>query len=166
MGTNLEVVEDYAVAYPFANFFKQSRAWIAGSATVFDTQQSSSLQLDANGWVRSLPACTSNASQFCMARTVFNSGERPYPGGQYLVIYEGQEVLTYSGGASKVTALSSAGRDVIEVNGNQIWILTIESTNAANYIRNVRVYPPGIDPNAPAAPAAPLTASSLRLRSG
>lgn len=38
---------------------------------------------------------------------------------------------------------------MIEVNGNQIWILTLESTNSSNYVRNIRVYPPGIDPLAP-----------------
>ncbi|NBO63269.1 MAG: right-handed parallel beta-helix repeat-containing protein [Acidobacteria bacterium] len=146
IGTNLEVVEDYAVAYPFANFFKQSRAWITGSATVFDTQQTSQLDLDSNGWVRSLPACTSNTAQYCLARTVFNSGDNPYPTGRYTIIYEGQGTLSYSGGATKVSALSSPGRDVIDVNGNLIWILTLESTNSTNYLRNIRVYPPGIDP--------------------
>jgi hypothetical protein len=147
LGTNLEGVEDFAAAYPFTDFFKQSRPWITASQTVFDTDDAAQLDLDADGWVRSLPACTADPQQFCRARTVINSAGAEYPSGSYLVLYQGNGTITYSGGASKNNALSAPGRDVVTVDGNSIWILTLESTAAApNHVRNIRVYPPGFDP--------------------
>lgn len=145
LGTNLEGVEDFAAAYPFTDFFKQSRAWITASETVFDTDDASQLDLDADGWVRSLPACTADPQQFCFARTVFNSAEAPYPSGNYLVLYEGSGTLDYAGGASRVQ--SAPGRDVVAVNGNSLWFMTLRATAAPpNHVRNIRVYPPGFDP--------------------
>ena len=68
LGTNLESVVDFAAAYPFADFFKQSRPWISASQSVFDTDDAGSLDLDADGWVQSLPPCTADPQQFCIAR--------------------------------------------------------------------------------------------------
>lgn len=145
LGTNLEAVEDFAAAYPFTDFFKQSRPWLTASQTVFDTDDANQLDLDADGWVRSLPACTADPNQFCFARTVINSAEAAYPSGQYLVLYEGTGSLAYSGGASLLS--SQPGRDRVQVNGNSIWILTLQSTAPApNHVRNIRVLPPGFDP--------------------
>lgn len=145
LGTNLESVEDFAVAYPFTDFFKQSRPWITASQTVFDTDDADQLDLDAQGWVRSLPACTADPQQFCFARTVINSSEASYPDGQYLVLYEGNGSLAYSGGAGLVS--SAPGRDVVNVDGDSIWILTLTSTAASpNNLRNIRILPPGFDP--------------------
>ncbi|MCI1710228.1 MAG: DUF11 domain-containing protein [Chiayiivirga sp.] len=155
LGINLESVVDFAVAYPFADFFKQSRPWITSSQTVFDTGQAEQLDLDADGWVQSLPACNGgNPNQFCLARTVFNSAGSPWPGGPYVVCYEGSGSVTYSAGASFVSTSTTPAcprRDVINVDGDGIWFLTIESTGPApNHIRNIRVLPPGIaDANTP-----------------
>lgn len=152
LGTNLEGVEDFAAAYPFTDFFKQSRPWITASETVFDTDDAAQLDLDEDGWVRSLPACTADPQQFCFARTVFNSSGADHPGGDYLVLYEGAGTLTY-GGAVKNETLSSAGRDVVTVDGDSLWFLTITSTAAApDHLRNIRVYPPGFDPQVAAVP--------------
>ncbi|HVF33790.1 MAG TPA: cellulose-binding protein, partial [Candidatus Saccharimonadia bacterium] len=146
LGTNLESVEDFAAAYPFTDFFKQSRPWLTASQTVFDTDDAAQLDLDADGWVQSLPACTADPQQFCFARTVINSAEAPYPSGNYLVLHDGTGTIAYSGGASRVEALSTPGRDVVAVNGNSIWIMTLQSTAAApNHVRNIRILPPGFD---------------------
>ena len=153
LGTNLEAVEDFSAAYPFTDFFKQSRPWITASQTVFDTDDAAQLDLDADGWVRSLPACSADPQQFCRARTVINSAGADYPAGNYLVLHDGTGTITYSGGASKNNALSAPGRDVVAVNGQSIWIITLESTAAApNHVRNIRVFPPGFDPAVAAVP--------------
>ena len=145
LGTNLEAVEDFSVAYPFVDFFKQSRPWLTASQSVFDTDDADQLDLDEDGWVQSLPNCSADPQQFCFARTVINSSEAPYPGGQYLVLYEGTGSLSYSGGAS--LASSTPGRDVVNVNGDSIWILTLTSTAPApNHLRNLRILAPGFDP--------------------
>ncbi len=148
LGTNLESVVEFAAAYPFTDFFKQSRPWIAASQTVFDTGRADELDLDADGWVQSLPPCNpGNPNQFCIARTTFNEAGAAWPGGQYLVIYEGQGQINYGLGASRVVAASVPGRDVVQVDGNSIWTLDVVATGPApNHIRNIRVLPPGFDP--------------------
>lgn len=152
LGTNLESVEDFSVAYPFTDFFKQSRPWITASQTVFDTEDAALLDLDAEGWVKSLPACTADPQQFCFARTVFNSSGADHPGGNYLVLYDGGGTLTY-GGAVKNPALSTPGRDVVAVDGDALWFMTLTSTAPSpNHLRNIRVYPPGFDPAAAPVP--------------
>jgi hypothetical protein len=148
LGTNLEVVEDYAVAYPFSDLFKQSRPWFTAHPQRFDTNQAAQLPLDADGWVTSLPACTTNSAQYCWARTVFNAGDNPYPTGRYTVMWQGEGVISYGGGARRVPELSAPGRDIVEINGNALWFLTLESTNSQNHVRNLRVIAPGIDPAA------------------
>lgn len=150
LGTNLESVLDFSAAYPFADFFKQSRPWITASQSVFDTEDANQLDLDTDGWVQSLPACTGDPNQFCIARTVFNSAGSPWPDGQYVVVYDGDGTITYALGASKVVASSVPGRDVVEVDGDSIWQLDVIATAAPpNHIRNIRVYPPGINPDDP-----------------
>lgn len=148
LGINLEAVVDFSSVYPFTDFFKQSRPWITASQTVFDTDDADQLDLDEDGWVRSLPACNAgNPQQFCIARTVINSAGAAYPSGRYLVLYEGSGTISYGLGAQKVPGESSPGRDVIEVEGRSIWQLDITSTAAPpNHLRNIRVLPPGFDP--------------------
>lgn len=154
LGINLEAVVDFSAVYPFTDFFKQSRPWITASQTVFDTEDAEQLDLDADGWVQSLPACNAgDPQQFCIARTVINSAGAAYPSGRYLVLYDGEGTISYALGAQKVPAESTPGRDVIEVNGNSIWQLDITSTAAPpNHLRNIRVLAPGFDPAAAAVP--------------
>ncbi len=66
----------------------------------------------------------------------------PYRAGQYVVLYDGQGTLGYSGDASLVS--SAPGRDVINVAtpGSAGIMLTITSTDpnhTGNYIHNIRV---------------------------
>ncbi len=154
LGVNLEEFVDFAVAYPLTDFFKQSRPWITASQTVFDTDDADQLDLDADGWVQSLPACAAgDPQQFCIARTVLNSGNLAWPNGRYLVLYEGSGTIDYGIGAQKIVAESAPGRDVLQVNGNQIWRLDITATAAApNHVRNIRVLPPDFDPAIAAVP--------------
>ena len=146
LGTNLESVEDFSAVYPFTDLFKQSRPWITASPSVFDTDDASQLDLDSDGWVRSLPSCTSNPQQFCFARTVINSAGADFPNGEWLVMYDGTGTLNYSGAARRLSA--SPGREVIAVDNDGIVIITLEATAAApNHLRNLRVLAPGFDPD-------------------
>ena len=161
LGTNLEGFVDFATAYPVTNMFKQSRPWITSApdgctpppgASCFDTLEADLLDLDADGWVASLPACDDPNQVFCIARTLLNDGSNPQPAGQYLVLYDGQGTVTYSLGAQKVNALSVPGRDVVQVNGSQRWQIDITATDPGDPIRNIEVYPPGFDPALAAVP--------------
>jgi len=155
LGTNLEGFVDFATAYPVTDMFKQSRPWITSApngctpppgASCFDTQEADLLDLDADGWVASLPACSDPGQVFCIARTLLNDGSNPQPAGQYLVIYDGQGTISYALGASKVNALSVHGRDVVQVAGNARWQIDISATDPSDPIRNIQVFPPGFDP--------------------
>lgn len=159
LGANLDSMVDFASAYVFTDFFKQSRPWITSApngctppaipgASCFDTLEGDLLDLDADGWVASLPACADPGQVFCIARTVLNAGNQAWPSGNYLVIYDGQGTVTYGLGASKLAAQSVHGRDVVQVNGNAIWQLDITATDPADPIRNIRIFPPGFDPAA------------------
>lgn len=165
LGTNLEAVEDFAVAYPFTDFFKQSRPWFAAAPngcplddvtndgpSCFDTLEGDQLALDSDGWVTALPPCDAAPPAFCFARTVINSSEADYPSGTYLVLYDGNGTLSY-GGATKDFILSTPGRDIVTVGPRAFWFLTLETTDPApNHVRNIRILPPGFDPQIAAVP--------------
>lgn len=162
IGSNLESVIDFAAAYPFADFFKQSRPWITSApagctppdiegASCFDTLEADRLDLDADGWVRSLPACDDPDQTFCIARTVlFSNPSTVYPSGAYTIRYDGVGTLAYFQNSTPLTPVSSPGQDVLTLNGNQIFQLDILATAPPpNHLRNIRIYPPGIDPDDP-----------------
>lgn len=150
LGSNLETVIDFAAAYPFADFFKQSRPWVAASQTVFDTGRDGELDLDADGWVRSLPTCTADPQQFCIARTVlFSNPDTVYPAGDYTIRYDGEGTLAYFQNSQRLTPVSTSGQDIVTLTGRQIFQLDITATNPTNPLRNIRIHPPGIDADNP-----------------
>jgi len=63
-----------------------------------------------------------------------------YPGGQYVVLYDGQGILTYGFDATLVSR--SPGRDVINVvpsnNGIDLRIVATDPNHTGNYLRNIR----------------------------
>lgn len=109
-----------------------------GNANSWDTQEESQLDLDSNGWVRSMP--TGNA-KYTKVSTFMMAGFHPV--GQYVVLYDGQGTLTYGLSATKNAAASKAGRDVLDVVSGGGIMLSITATDPSNYIRNIRVLPPG-----------------------
>lgn len=146
LGTNLNEVNDYSPQLPFRDMFLFSREWItqcrAGidpgcSTNAFDTGEANLLDLDSNGWIRSLPA-QSNSAIFTQAATVWDL-PREFPSGTFVVLYEGSGTLEYGLGASKNAAASALGRDIVDVNiANGPILLRIAATNPSNYIRNIR----------------------------
>lgn len=146
LGTNLDAVVDYSPQYPFVDAFKQSRTWITQSETVFDTGEEDQLDLDADGWVRSLPTPGSGPEYDRVATLLFFTGEDAhYPAGQYVVTYDGQGLLEYRFDAVKDEGTSIPGRDVLDVTPSGGFAIVIRSTNPADYLRNIRVWMPGFD---------------------
>ena len=64
IGTNLTGISDWSAEWTFVDAFKASRDWISGSATQWDDGRA--LDLDADGWVRSLQP---RATTRCATRT-------------------------------------------------------------------------------------------------
>ena len=133
-GTNLSPISDWSPEWAFLDCFKTSRAWLSGTVDSF--QDSRTLPLDANGWVTAL-----QPGQY--AKTLLFWGqEGTYPGGDYVVLYEGAGKLAYQGAAGKVSG--TPGRDVVRADSSKGgWQLWITETDPANYIRNIRVIMPG-----------------------
>lgn len=147
LGTNLNEVNDYSPQLPFKDIFLYSREWLtqctagvdAGctNQNAFDTGESAAIDLDENGWVKSL---TPTAPALFTSVATFWDVPAQFPRGTYIVLFDGSGTIQYGLGAQKNNAASQLGRDVITVNpANGGILLRITATNPANYIRNIRV---------------------------
>lgn len=151
VGMNLNGIADWSTELPFLDAFKSSRPWITqcvktdpNCSEQWDTKEYNLLNLDKDGWVKSLPA-PGDAPKYTRVSTLLLR-EIPgyYPSGKYIVLYEGEGTISYGFDAKKDEAASTPGRDVINVDskkGGGI-LITITSTDpkkTGNYIRNIRV---------------------------
>lgn len=152
LGVNLSGIADYSTELPFIDNFKSSRPWITqcdraepGCQGEWDTNESKLLNLDKNGWVKSLPANEDPPKYTRVATVLFTGAGQPnsYPSGKYVVLYDGEGTIEYSFAAKKDATASQPGRDVIDVDtsdGHGV-ILKISATDpnkTGNYIRNLR----------------------------
>ena len=160
LGTNLTEVNDYSSQVPFIDAFKQSREWYTQRDGVFDTEEAARLQLDTNGWLRTLAPTAGAAVQYTRVCTLVFSmgavvggpmaGKLPYPAGHWTVRFDGRGTLSYSLAGRINAAVSTVpGTEVITVTpqepGIQICITDIDSTDP---IRNIRLYAPGMEARA------------------
>ena len=152
VGVNLSEWKDWSAEQPFADLFKTSRAWITQAPGVWDTGEEQRLDLDADGWPRSLPAAAAGL-RYRAASTLLLVGDglgAARPGGEYVVSYAGEGRLDYGLGAQKIAARSKPGRDVIQVDGAnpsgiQLTIAATDPRRNGDYLRDIRVTPPGAD---------------------
>jgi hypothetical protein len=134
IGTNLEALSYWSPEVPFVDVMKSSSEWFSGTAA--DWGGGGPLDLDANGWVRSLAP-----GQIVRKLTLREFGDR-YPAGRYLVRYKGEGTLNF-GFAATVVAQRPGEMD-IEVTPNDGGVfLWIEATNPANYLREIEIIMPG-----------------------
>ena len=155
LGLNLMNVNYYDPEQPFLNIFKTtgvskaSIGWFTRTVMSGETNEESYLQLDSNGYPTTLVSSHQpqqfTAVQVLLLRNLPNSNAGtglPYRAGQYVVLYDGQGTLGYSGDASLVS--SAPGRDVINVTtpGSSGIMLSINATDpnhTGNYVHNIRV---------------------------
>ncbi|MCK6545423.1 IPT/TIG domain-containing protein [Myxococcota bacterium] len=158
LGSVLHMFKHWTSEFAFVDAFKHSRPWLTQcnlldpqctASNTWDTGEAALLDLDPDGWVRSLPAPSDAPIYTAVGTTMFTDLAGHYPAGQYVVLYEGEGTIVYSAAATKNNALSSTGRDVIDVNpANGHIYLRITSTDpnrTGNYIRNIRVIMPGFE---------------------
>ena len=151
LGSNLSDWKDWSPEQSFINLFKTSRSWITQAPGVWDTAEQARLDLDADGWVRSLPSDSDSTLRYRTVSTLLLVGEAlgaARPGGEYIVLYHGEGRLDYRLGAKKIDARSKPGRDVILVDkdnpgGIQIIIAETDPRHSGQYLRDIRVVPPG-----------------------
>jgi hypothetical protein len=143
IGTNLSAVNDYATQLSFLDGFKASRDWITQNDSQWDTQEEDKLDLDENGWVKSLPTLGSPAAYTRVATLLYVSTS--YKGGQYIARYDGEGTIDYGFDAKKNLAASTPGRDVLDVTptnaGIVIRITATDPNKTGNYLRNISVVP-------------------------
>lgn len=147
IGINLQGVNGYSSELPFLNVFKMGGGWMTQGGGQWDTHEEQYLDLDPSGYPVSLTAPAEPKSQVFDSVAVLLLNNLPdtangyYPGGQYVVLYDGQGTLSYSFDAKLVS--SSPGRDVISVTPSRSGILVkITSTDPqhnGNYIHNIRL---------------------------
>jgi hypothetical protein len=146
MGINLAAVNYFASEQPFINAFLESQQWITHSNETWDTNEEQYLHLDPNGWPLSLASVHEPIPQkFNSVGVLFLQGmpstpKGVYPGGEYVVLYDGQGTLSYGLDANLVSR--SPGRDVVNVvpsnNGIDLRIVATDPSHNGNYLRNIR----------------------------
>ena len=156
VGINLSSITSYSPEMPTVDLMKKASPWLtqcqpgatcanfAVGASGYDTLEEAKLNLDAGGWVKSLPAASDTTTKYrWVATKIAEAGVQQ--AGNYTVLYDGSGTIAYSGAAKKVASLSTPGRDVVTVENTDQnpFFLYIQATNSANYVRNIRVYPPG-----------------------
>ncbi|WP_239005417.1 cellulose-binding protein [Gloeothece citriformis] len=143
IGTNLNGIADWSTQLPFIDGFKSSRPWITQTKGKWNTNETEQLNLDENGWVKSLPSAGSQQEYTWVGTLLYRGIEGRYPGGKYVVLYEGEGTIEYDYDAKKDEAASTLGRDVIDVTPSKagIWLKITETdpNKTGNYIRNIHV---------------------------
>ena len=142
LGINLSYIDYYSSQLPFLSEFKSSKSWITQSEQTWNTNEEDLLDLDSEGWIRSLPS-SEEGTEYTQASTLLFRGHNSYLPGNYVVLYEGEGEIEYKFDAEKNEALSTPGRDVIEVNPSDKGIfLSITETDpnqTKDYIRDIQV---------------------------
>lgn len=136
LGTNLNGISDWSTQYPFIDYFKNSRDWITHEEKIWDTKERAKLNLDENGWVKSL-----SGGEFTTVGTFVPNDNQ---GRRFIVFYDGEGTIEYKLGAKKDETVSQPGRDIFyaEVDKNlHLRITKTDPNNTGNYIRNIRVIP-------------------------
>jgi hypothetical protein len=153
LGINLSGLGSSSTQFPFIDYFKKSHKWFTTCRNnktsdcrgVWDTKESEQLDLDEQGWVKSLPKPEDPPLYTQVATTLFKDIPQDTPiSGQYLVLYDGEGTLEYGLAAEKNPDLSQPGRDVITIDlskadGALILINETDPNQTGNYLRNIRV---------------------------
>jgi len=150
LGMNLAPVTYYTPEQPFLDIFKTGwtvapYGWITQvNGGTWDTGEENLLRVDSSGWVTTLAPKSGSANYNQVGILLERSLNSPYyPGGQYIVTYDGAGTINYSFDAVKNLALSTPGHDVINVTpsagGIWLYITTTDPQHVGNYIRNIHV---------------------------
>jgi hypothetical protein len=151
VGINLSTVADWSTSTPFLDAFKTARPWLTQCLPnepdclhPWNTEEENKLDLDEQGWVKSLPL-PAEREKYTRVATLLFQGVQHYPQGKYLVLYDGEGKLEYQWDAVQDLAASRSGRDVLDVtpssNGIYLIITATDPQRNGNYLRNIRVIP-------------------------
>ena len=140
IGTNLHYIADWSTQYPFLDFWKSSRDWITHGEGRWNTKESDLLDLDAHGWLQSLPSAEDGVQYSSVGTFIAN----PNDGSRFVVFYEGEGEIEYLLGAKQDLEASQPGKDVFIATPGKPLHLKITSTDphsTGDYLRNIQVIP-------------------------
>jgi hypothetical protein len=153
MGMNLAPINYWSTEQPFINIYKSSGVLDTMVESSFNsTGEEKYLDLDKDGWPRSLKSVHNDAPQrFTQLRIILRPQLAPSINGasstvRFIVRYKGQGTVVYGDSAKQDQHLSSPGRDVLDVTRNQSggqFFLVIKDTDphhTGDYIRDIQVY--------------------------
>lgn len=136
LGINLAGLHDWNSELPFVDLFRLSRSWVSQQSGK-PWGKGPALELDKRGWVKRLPPGT------WVETCILNIQGGHYPHGTYTLLFDGKGKIDINNvdGAFK----QIEDRVEFEVTGDEeiIWI-QVKETDPADYIRNIRVYPPDV----------------------
>lgn len=154
LGSNLGSPDKWTASIPFTDIFKSSTGWYTSCEfdwrqnrgidpgctrqNAFNTREQKLLDMDANGWVRSLPA----PNQSPIFTSVTSSWTLPesFPTGRYVVLYEGQGKIKLTGDLKVIS--EHQGRLAFDLNSPKRNLrLNISAINPSNYLRNLKIVP-------------------------
>jgi hypothetical protein len=130
IGTNLAPISDWSTQRPFADLFKQSRAWISNSENEWDDGRA--LDVDERGWVRSL-----KRGQRARAIVAWDQGASVVTG-DVVVTWRGKGKLDFWP-QKTVRIDEGARRALVKADGKSGVAVNILETDAADPIRDIRV---------------------------
>ena len=111
--------------------------------SAWDTFEQDKLDLDENGWVRSLPAIDDPQFKYHMVSAILFAGDGgAHPAGTYTVLYEGRGQIEYIG-ATQIVRGDHRDQMTVSNAPDSRLVIRIRSTDPADHIRNIRVIPPG-----------------------
>lgn len=148
LGTNLRDVMDWSTQRPFLDLIKQARAWFtqcdperdADCDGGWETGEARELDVDEQGWVRSLPAPA--APGYSIAATVLHQPDS-LRAGRYVMRYAGTGEIRYRLGARRIDSASRPGRDVLDIDPARgaihIQIYATDPAGSGDYLRDLQL---------------------------
>ena len=149
LGINLTEVGFWTPEWIWVDAFRKTKPWMCQSAdsSIWDTGEP--LDMDADGWVRSL------AYNRAAGTVMLYNLNGHYPAGDYVCLYDGTGAIQFGRDGHIVS--SEPGRIVVNVNPtNQGIHLKVVATDPADYVRNIRMIMPGFESTYETQPFHPL----------
>lgn len=147
IGMNLGMVNDWTHSWIFRDAFKLARTFTTRSVntTTWEFGWNGPPEMDADGWVRSLPADTINSRgetiSYFADSILFSEGGNP--AGLYRAEWSGEGEMTF-GATAVETGTTEDGRSyvLLDVAEDQTLHIRISETNPDDYIRDIQLFMP------------------------
>ncbi len=139
----------------FTDMMKTAMPWktsnshsVSGGENLWDTGVINQIPCDENGYPLELPYEVPGTEAPQMVGTLMLRAQGGhYPGGVYTVYFDGNGELDFGFAATIIH--EEQGKILIDVNPDSSGgiLMNIKASEFGNHIRNIRIFPPGLEPN-------------------